>query len=62
MRLELLVPRTGTHPAKQRLHAWYSRVGYRPVSRRDFAADYPELAPRLAVPCDIVAYAKPLHP
>jgi GNAT superfamily N-acetyltransferase len=60
MRLELLVPRAGTHPEKRRLDAWYSRLGYRAVGRGDFAAAYPELAPRLAVPCDIVAYAKPL--
>ena len=60
MRLELLVPRHGTHPAKERLHGWYSRLGYRPVGRDDFTAGYPELAPWLAVPCDLVAYAKPL--
>jgi GNAT superfamily N-acetyltransferase len=60
MRLDLLVPRVGTHPAKERLHAWYSRLGYRPAGRADFAAGYPELAPWLAVPCDVIAYAKPL--
>ena len=27
MRLTLLVPRTGTHPFKARLHAWYSKLG-----------------------------------
>ena len=60
MRLELLVPKEGTHPAKERLHAWYTRLGYRVVGRDDFAAGYPELAPRLVVPCDLVRYAKPL--
>jgi GNAT superfamily N-acetyltransferase len=60
MRLELLVPRAGTHPAKARLHEWYSRLGYRPVACEDFAAGYPDLAPRLAVPCDLVTYEKPL--
>jgi GNAT superfamily N-acetyltransferase len=60
MRLELLVPREGMHPAKERLHAWYSRLGYRAIRRGDFAAAYPEAALWLAVPCDLVAYAKPL--
>ena len=60
MRLELLVPRDGTHPAKERLHAWYSRLGYVAVRRDDFAVAYPEAALWLAVPCDLVGYAKPL--
>ena len=60
MSLELLVPRDGTHPAKERLHAWYSRLGYRIVSVGDFAAAYPEVAPLLAVPCDLRAYRKAL--
>jgi GNAT superfamily N-acetyltransferase len=60
MRLELLVPRAGTHPAKERLHAWYSRLGYRVVGRTEFEAGYPEAALWLAVPCDLVTYSKPL--
>ena len=60
MRLELLVPRDGTHPAKVRLHEWYSRLGYRVARRGDFAAAYPEAALWLAVPCDLVGYEKPL--
>ncbi len=60
MRLELLVPREGTHPAKVRLHAWYTRLGYRVAGRGDFVAAYPVVEPWLAVPCDLVAYAKPL--
>jgi GNAT superfamily N-acetyltransferase len=54
MRLELLVPRTGGHPFKHRLHAWYSRLGYRVVGRRD--ADFGGLA----VPCELLVYEKPL--
>jgi GNAT superfamily N-acetyltransferase len=60
MRLELLVPRTGVHPEKARLHAWYTRLGYRVTGRDEFAAGHPGMAPWLAVPCDIVRYAKPL--
>jgi GNAT superfamily N-acetyltransferase len=60
MRLELLVPRVGTHPAKERLHAWYTRLGYRAIERAGFARTYPEAARELAVPCDLVTYEKPL--
>ena len=60
MRLELLVPRDGMHPAKERLHAWYSRLGYRAVGREEFAVAYPDVAPRLTVACDLVTYEKPL--
>jgi GNAT superfamily N-acetyltransferase len=52
--LELLVPREGTHPFKERLHAWYSRLGYRVVGRRD--ADFDGLA----VACEMRVYSKPL--
>ncbi len=60
MRLELLVPRVGTHPAKERLHKWYTRLGYRVVGRAEFGSAYPEIAPRLGVPCDLVVYEKSL--
>jgi GNAT superfamily N-acetyltransferase len=60
MRLELLVPRAGTHPAKVRLHAWYSRLGYRVADREDFADAYPDASLWLAVPCDLLGYEKPL--
>ena len=60
MRLELLVPREGTHPAKLRLHERYARLGYRVAGRTEFGTAYPEIAPRLAVPCDLVVYEKPL--
>jgi GNAT superfamily N-acetyltransferase len=60
MRLELLVPRDGMHPAKERLHSWYSRLGYRVVGRGDFAAAHPDAGPWLAVACDELRYEKPL--
>ena len=60
MGLELLVPRQGTHPAKERLHEWYSRLGYRIAGRDDFAAAYPEVGDLLAVPCDLRRYRKRL--
>jgi GNAT superfamily N-acetyltransferase len=57
MQLELLVPRDWTHPAKQFLHDWYSRLGYRVVSSRDFS---PEAAKLLATPVDFLVYERAL--
>lgn len=58
MQLELLVPQTWTHPVKQYLYEWYTRLGYRVVRTGTFADDYPELAPRLATPCDYLIFHK----
>jgi len=60
MRLSLLVPQVGTHPFKARLHAWYSRLGYRETGRCDFADVLPESARLLTAPCDLVFYEKAL--
>jgi ribosomal protein S18 acetylase RimI-like enzyme len=60
MRLTLLVPHTGEHPFKARLHAWYSKLGYRVVDRRPFAEVLPESAPLLMAPCDVLFYEKQL--
>jgi GNAT superfamily N-acetyltransferase len=60
MQLELLVPRDWTHPEKEFLDAWYTRIGYRPVRTGGFEESYPHLAPLLATPCDFVIYHKPL--
>jgi len=60
LQLEHLVPRDGTHADKQRLAAWYARLGYRLCGRRDFATAYPRWASQLAVPCWLLQYRK-LH-
>ena len=60
MRLELLVPRTGTHPDKERLHHWYTRRGYTVVARIPFENYVPQAAPLLSAPGDIVLFEKPL--
>ena len=62
MQLELLVPREWTHPTKEFLNAWYTRIGYRPVRTGRIDASYPQLAPLLATPCDFVIYHKYLAP
>jgi ribosomal protein S18 acetylase RimI-like enzyme len=55
MQLELLVPRGAPHPQKERLHAWYSRLGYRRISAREFDE------PLLAGPADLRTYRKNLR-
>jgi GNAT superfamily N-acetyltransferase len=60
MQLELLVPRTWTHPTKEFLDNWYRRLGYRVVRRTSVEDLQPELAPLLATPCRFVVYEKPL--
>jgi N-acetylglutamate synthase-like GNAT family acetyltransferase len=59
MRLQLLVPREGSHPFKRRLHSWYSRLGYRAIGAEDVAKALPDIE-RTAVPCDLVTYEKVL--
>jgi GNAT superfamily N-acetyltransferase len=60
MQLELLVPKTWTHPGKKFLHEWYTRLGYRVVRTGSIDEQYPALAPQLATPCDYVIYHKRL--
>jgi GNAT superfamily N-acetyltransferase len=56
MALELLVPRHDPpHPHKQRLHEWYSRLGYAETARREFNE------PLLAGPADMRTYRKRLR-
>jgi GNAT superfamily N-acetyltransferase len=61
IQLEVLVPREWSHPSKEFLTAWYTRIGYRPVRTGQFEEGYPELAPLLATPCDFVIYHKTLR-
>jgi GNAT superfamily N-acetyltransferase len=62
MQLELLVPVDRAHPDKERLHAWYTRLGYRVVRIGDLGEDYPHLVPLLAIPCVMRIYHRPLPP
>jgi GNAT superfamily N-acetyltransferase len=52
MQLELLVPRGWTHPTKEFLAAWYTRIGYRVARTGTIDEAYPALAPLLATLCD----------
>jgi GNAT superfamily N-acetyltransferase len=61
MQLELLVPKEWTHPAKQHLRAWYTRLGYRVVRTAPFEQVAAYLACRLATPCEFLIFRKPLR-
>ena len=60
VQLELLVPRLWRHPSKEFLKSWYGRRGYRAVRTGSIDDAYPQLAPLLATPCDLVIYHKAL--
>ncbi len=59
MQLELLLPRTWSHPSKEFLKAWYGRIGYRRIRTGSLETAYPHLAPLLATPCDLAVFEKP---
>jgi GNAT superfamily N-acetyltransferase len=61
MQLELLVPRHGTHPAKERLRGWYTRRGYRIVRSVPLEDVLPRAAPYLAAPGELLIFRKPLR-
>ena len=60
MQLELLVPKEWVHPEKERLRAWYTRLGYRIVRPAPFEQVAAHLAPQLATPCEFLIFRKPL--
>jgi GNAT superfamily N-acetyltransferase len=60
MQLELLVPQTWTHPVKEFLRDWYTRLGYREIRAVRLDEVYPDLQPHLATPADFVIYHKSL--
>ena len=62
IRLELLVPRTWSHPSKEFLSDWYGRRGYQIVRIERPERPYPHLAPLLVTPCDLQIREKPLRP
>ena len=60
MQLELLVPRTWSHPSKEFLASWYARIGYTIARTGTIDESYSNLAPLLATECDFVSYHKDL--
>jgi GNAT superfamily N-acetyltransferase len=60
IQLELLVPKGWVHPEKERLRAWYTRLGYEVVRSAPFGDVAPHLASRLATPCEFLIFRKAL--
>lgn len=60
MRLEILAPRYWTHPSKNFLRQWYSRIGYVQQTTEPFELMHPELVPELATECDFTVWHKSL--
>lgn len=61
MQLEVLVPKEGVHPQKERLCGWYTKLGYRVVRPAPFEEVVSEhLVSRLAVPCEFLIFQKRL--
>jgi GNAT superfamily N-acetyltransferase len=60
MQLDLLVPREWVHPEKDRLRAWYTRLGYRIVRTASFEEMALHEASLLATPCEFLLFQKAL--
>jgi GNAT superfamily N-acetyltransferase len=60
MRLELLVPREWSHPVKEFLLQWYTRLGYVHVRTGVLEEQYPQLSPHLVTACNYQVYHKAL--
>jgi GNAT superfamily N-acetyltransferase len=60
MQLELLVPRGWVHPHKDRLRAWYTRLGYETVRTAPFEEIATHQASQLATPCEFLVFRKSL--
>jgi GNAT superfamily N-acetyltransferase len=61
MQLELLVPKEWAHPEKDRLLAWYTRLGYRVVRSAPFEQVAAHLRSALGTPCEFLILRKDLR-
>ena len=60
-RLEILKPSQWAHPKKIKLHAWYTRLGYKQVSSIDFGESIPQKKPSLNCDCKLHVFHKTLQ-
>ena len=60
MQLELLVPKGSAHPNKDRLRAWYERLGYGVVRSAPFEQVAVHSVSQLATPCEFLIFQKRL--
>jgi GNAT superfamily N-acetyltransferase len=62
MQLELLVPSGWVHPHKDRLRAWYTRLGYQVARTAPFEEIATHATSQLATRCEFLVFRKPLRP
>jgi GNAT superfamily N-acetyltransferase len=60
MRLKLLVPRYWSHPSKEFLRQWYSKLGYKQKTTEPFESMAADLVSELATECDFTVWYKSL--
>jgi GNAT superfamily N-acetyltransferase len=60
MRLELLTPRSWTHPSKEFLKRWYDRIGYQPQFTEAFEKLHADKVAALATECNFTVWQKKL--
>jgi hypothetical protein len=60
VQVELLVPRDWVHPEKDRLRAWYLRLGYSIVRYAPFEEVAAHAGSQLATPCEFLILRKSL--
>jgi GNAT superfamily N-acetyltransferase len=60
MQLELLVPQRWVHPHKDRLRAWYTRLGHEVVGSAPFEEVAMHSASALSTPCEFLVFRKAL--
>ncbi len=60
MQLELLTPVEGTHPGKEVLRTWYTRIGYMAQYTEGLAGMHDDKAWQLAFPSNFTVYTKQL--
>lgn len=60
IQLELLVPDERTHPFKEILAKWYTRLGYEEIGIESVADFLPDLNQKLAIPCHFIIFQKNL--
>ncbi|MBI3135476.1 MAG: GNAT family N-acetyltransferase [Bacteroidetes bacterium] len=60
IKIEILRPRDFELPIKTTLHNWYQQLGYKYLKTVDFAAEFPDRAAGILVPCVFDFYEKVL--
>jgi len=60
IQLELLKPINYLHPDKEFLKGWYTKLGYRIISKTSYGDLYPNQASLLKIPCNFEIYQKNL--